>query len=302
MSERYDEVVPERDYPMSGAPTGPVGGTYHGLEGTEVIVAPAATVDEQSFGSGEPDSTADLAKDQAGAVGQQAKESGQQVASTAKEQAKSVVSEAGSQASNLLDQARSEASAQASTQQDRLASWLHSVAEELHTMVEGNASGASSGPAAGFVTDLASQASHRTRGLASWLERRDPSAVVDEVSSFARRRPGAFLALAAGVGLLAGRLTRGLSASSSSSSGPASDTRAPVGQGGPTAPVQPSHLTGSAYGTAPLPSRSFQEDIAGAPVTHVDPWSAPGELGDADDLSARQTAGGLHYGQRPEGV
>ena len=298
MSERYDEVVPERDLPMSGAPTGPVGGTY-GSERAEVIVVPTAMIDEPAeFGSVEPASTTDVAKDQAGAIGQQAKETGQQVASTAKDQAKSVASEAGSQASNLLDQARSEAASQASAQQDRLASWLHSVAEELHTMVEGNASGASSGPQAGFVTDLASQASHRTRGLASWLEQRDPSAVVDEVSSFARRRPGAFLALAAGVGLLAGRLTRGLSAGSSSQSKPASGTVTTPREVGYAAP---SHLTGSAPGSAPVPARSFQEDIAGAPVTQGDPWSAPGELGDDDDLST-QTAGGMRYGQRPEGV
>jgi hypothetical protein len=34
------------------------------------------------------------------------------------------------------------------------------------------------------------------------------------MQSFARRRPGVFLALAAGAGLMAGRLTRGMKAAS----------------------------------------------------------------------------------------
>ncbi len=42
--------------------------------------------------------------------------------------------------------------------------------------------------------------------------RGDPASLLDEAKSFARQRPGAFLLLAAGAGVLAGRLTRGLSA------------------------------------------------------------------------------------------
>jgi hypothetical protein len=46
---------------------------------------------------------------------------------------------------------------------------------------------------------------------------------VDEVQSFARRRPGVFLALAAAAGLVAGRLTRGIKAASSDGPAPAGD-------------------------------------------------------------------------------
>jgi hypothetical protein len=45
--------------------------------------------------------------------------------------------------------------------------------------------------------------------------------VVDEVESFARRRPGVFLALAAGTRLIAGRLIRGMKAASSDDQEPA---------------------------------------------------------------------------------
>ena len=67
-------------------------------------------------------------------------------------------------------------------------------------------------------TTLADQAADRVQSVAGWLEQRQPGEVLDEVRDFARRRPGTFLAAAAVVGLIGGRLTRGLTASSSTSS------------------------------------------------------------------------------------
>ena len=46
----------------------------------------------------------------------------------------------------------------------------------------------------GMATDLAQQASERTNAVASWLEEREPGHVVDEITRFARQRPGTFLA------------------------------------------------------------------------------------------------------------
>ena len=62
----------------------------------------------------------------------------------------------------------------------------------------------------GMAADVAQQAASRVRDAGQWLETREPGQVVNEVQSFARRRPAVFLALAAGAGLVAGRLTRGL--------------------------------------------------------------------------------------------
>ncbi len=64
----------------------------------------------------------------------------------------------------------------------------------------------------GVASDLARQAADRTGSVAGWLEGREPAAILDDLTSFARRKPGAFLAIAAGLGLVAGRLTRGLAA------------------------------------------------------------------------------------------
>ena len=64
----------------------------------------------------------------------------------------------------------------------------------------------------GPATDLARQAADKAHQAAGWLADRDPGSLLDEVRSFARRKPGTYLAIALGAGVLAGRLTRGLTA------------------------------------------------------------------------------------------
>src|SRR4029450_3262969 len=103
------------------------------------------------------------------------------------------------QVKELVQQTRSELTEQAATQQKRLASGLRSLSKELSAMAHG--AGRS-----GMATDLVQQAGERTNAVASWLEDREPGHVVDEVTRFARQRPGAFLAAAAGAGFLIGRL------------------------------------------------------------------------------------------------
>jgi hypothetical protein len=61
------------------------------------------------------------------------------------------------------------------------------------------------------------QASQRTDSAATWLEGRDASEILEDVKAYARRKPGTFLAFAAGAGLVVGRLTRGLTGNKSSS-------------------------------------------------------------------------------------
>lgn len=62
----------------------------------------------------------------------------------------------------------------------------------------------------GMGTDLAREVSQRTDAFAQWLEEHEPGDLIAAAKSFARERPGTFLALAAGAGVLAGRLTRGM--------------------------------------------------------------------------------------------
>ena len=155
--------------------------------------------------TGRSGGTGEQAKQQASRVGQDAKESGAHVRDVATDQAAGVAQEAKSQAKGLLETTRSELSDQASQQTGRAASALSSLGDQLQSLVSGD-------PQEGPATDLARQAADRVSGAARWLEGREPADLLEDVQRFARRRPGAFLAIAAGVGLVAGRLTRGVAA------------------------------------------------------------------------------------------
>ena len=77
----------------------------------------------------------------------------------------------------------------------------------------------------GVASDLIRQAADRSESVASWLDNRDPGSLLDEVKSFARQRPGTFLLVAAGAGMLAGRLGRSLQAGAPRHAGPATGHR-----------------------------------------------------------------------------
>jgi|SRR5690554_953168 len=120
---------------------------------------------------------------------------------TAAQQAQSVKHEAGTQARRLMDQVGTEVNSQAAEQQKRAASGLHGVGSQLRKMAD-------SSDEQGVAVDLVSQVASRVDGAASWLDQRDPDSLLEEVKSFARTRPGLFIALAAGAGIVAGRLTK----------------------------------------------------------------------------------------------
>ncbi|MHA7209155.1 hypothetical protein [Arthrobacter sp. MDT1-65] len=158
--------------------------------------------------SGSGDSKKSVAKDQAKQVGQDGKEAAKNVAGTAASEAKTVAAEAGTQAKNLLGTVTSEVKSQAGTQQQKLTEGIRSISDELKSMAEKSDNH--------MVSSLVQQASQRTGTAAGWLEGRDASDILEDVKAFARRKPGTFLAIAAGSGLVVGRLTRGLTGNPSS--------------------------------------------------------------------------------------
>jgi hypothetical protein len=178
------------------------------------------------------------------------------VAETAKTEAANVASEAKANAKDLLYQARSDLTDQAGAQQQKVASGLRSISDELHAMAR-----ASDQP--GVASDLVQQAAERSSSVAAWLDGRDPGSLLNEVKSFARQRPGTFLLLAAGAGVLAGRLTRSLSAGApESTTGRASGQYDAAGQYGSGGQYDgsggqygagPGGYTSAAGGTVPPP-------------------------------------------------
>lgn len=192
---------------------------------------------EQQDGAG---GVATAAKEQAGQVGQTAAQAGGQVAQTTKEQAANVVGEAKAQARDLIGEARTQVGDQAGQQKGRAVEGLRSLAGELDDMAQ-------QGGQSGIATEVARQVASRAHTLADHLDRHEPADLVDQVRSYARRRPVAFLAGAAVLGVLAGRLTRNLASSDDDS-----------GSAAPQAPT----LTGSGYDTP-----DYREYEAGAATT-----------------------------------
>jgi hypothetical protein len=148
-------------------------------------------------------SARDIARDEAANVGNSAREAGSHVAQSTTDQARQVVSETRAQARDLLGEAKGQVGHQAATQQHKAAQQLRAVADELSEMVL-------KGGQSGLATQVAQEAAERVRGVASWLDRREPGDLLDGVRDFARRHPGQFLVGAAVAGVVAGRLTRGL--------------------------------------------------------------------------------------------
>lgn len=160
-------------------------------------------------GTGNYDATRELgsvevvAKDEARATAEQAKDGAGHIAAVGKDEAMNVAQETGHQAKDLWQQTRNQLLDQSAEQQTRVAEGLRSLSQELSGMARGSEQ-------QGVASDLAQQASQRVGDVAGWLDERDPGSLVTEVKRFARQRPGAFLATAAVLGLVGGRLSRGL--------------------------------------------------------------------------------------------
>lgn len=188
-SSEFGTTSTTGDHPLSSGY--PAGGYVPPVD--DIYRAP--TVDDDP-------STADVAKGQASAVAGGAADAASHVAGVAKEQAGQVTAEATRQVKHLVGQAQSELSSQASSQQERAATGLRSVGDQLSAMAGGSGE-------PGVAADLAKQAADKVHQVAGWLENKEPADLLAEVRSYARRRPGMFLAIALGAGLVAGRLVRG---------------------------------------------------------------------------------------------
>ena len=236
---------------------------------------------------------AETAKNEAAGVARDAAGTAQHVAQTAKSEAAGVASEAASSARDLLDQARSDLTEQAGAQQQKVAEGLRSMAGELQSMADGSEQ-------SGVATDLVRQAAERSSSVASWLDNRTPGSLVDEVKSFARQRPVAFLAIAAGAGFLAGRLNKGLSAGTpdtapappqTAGNHPAGTVTTPETIYPPEPTVQPTHAgTGDA-----APGGAATDPFGGEPTVPAGmPPVSDGQLPGSGTRAGDSLGGGRH--------
>ena len=163
--------------------------------------------------------TATTAKDEAAQVGQVAASAATDVAGTAKQQAGQVAGEAVNQLKSLTDDARNQATQQVSNATEQLSTKVRSLAGEMRDLGQGK------GDANGTVAGLVQQLADRGEQLADQISARGPGGLVQDLRSFAARKPGTFLLGALAAGVATGRLVRGaVDASSSSPTGsPATD-------------------------------------------------------------------------------
>jgi hypothetical protein len=210
-------------------------------------------------GTGNPD-----LKQEAGAAGHR-------VADTAKQEARGVASEAKYQVRNLADRVGSEVRSQASTQQHRAAGGIRDVGSQFSEMA------ATSGRS-GVARDLVETVGSRADSVAAWLDQREPQDLLDEVKRFARRRPGVFLAIAAGAGVVIGRLTRSLASSGDEGTSTGGGATGRPLTGTPTDPYATDGYTGTegytgTYGTGA--TGAVTGSGAHAADTTTDPYVEP---------------------------
>jgi hypothetical protein len=198
--------------------------------------------EDPALGSSQDGSTTDVAKEQAGRVGQTAKSATADVAQTTKEQAQNVVGEAKQQARDLVGEARTQAKDQAGAQKSRAVQGLRSLGDEIDQMAQ-------QGGQSGMATEVARQVSARTRDLADYIDRHEPADLLEEVRSYARRRPVVFLTGAALAGVLAGRLTRNLASKEDSSKQLSGGSRQGLYGGSPQALPAGEESYGTSYQT-----------------------------------------------------
>lgn len=121
------------------------------------------------------------------------------VAGTAKDQTRRVAEEATARAREVGGTIRDRVSGEADSLARRTAHGIREWSDELESMAEGRTS-----PTARVVGEVAA----RGRSAADYVEDHGMRGLVDQVQSFARRRPGLFLAGAAAAGFAVARLAK----------------------------------------------------------------------------------------------
>jgi len=189
----------------SNYPDNPTLGSLGGEAGSSAVGA------QETGAKGQAKQAAGTAADQAKQTAGTAADQGRQVADVAQGEAKKVASEASTQVRGLLHETTTQLEDQGRTQRDRLVELLRSLGDDLDTM----ASSADNT----MASNLAHEVADRSRGLSRQLDGREPRELLEDVRSFARRKPGVFLAGSLVAGVIAGRLARGAKDAGSSSSG-----------------------------------------------------------------------------------
>ncbi len=157
----------------------------------------------------EAQAVASTAQEQGRHVARVAARQGREVRATAKEQVERVRGEVVEQGRTVLAEARGQVETQAHDQTRQVAERLARVGDEARALAEGRPDDAQTvRPYVTNAADALYDAADRVYTLASDIDERGLTAVLDDLQAFARRRPGAFLLGAAVAGFAVGRTVR----------------------------------------------------------------------------------------------
>ncbi|MBA2337953.1 MAG: hypothetical protein H0V96_09390 [Acidimicrobiia bacterium] len=159
-------------------------------------------VDSVDTGESTPTRVAETAGAEASNVASTAVDGARDVADEVTTQAKAVAGEAKDQLASLVSQGRQEVRQQAEQRTAQFVGQLRSLSEQVTALAEGRPD------TGGSLVGYLNEAQNRIRGLASRLEQGGPQGLVDDVTRFARRRPGVFLTGAVAAGFVVGRALR----------------------------------------------------------------------------------------------
>lgn len=197
MADPYDSAA------GNAAKAADVGGLARDRAAETASLAADQAADVAGHASAQAGDVASHAANEASLVRDTAAEAGGQVLDTAKESASEVIEEAREHGRRLIGESVDELKTQAANGQQKLAEIVRSLTDELQSMV-------SAGDPQGPVTQLAGSIQDVGDRTANWLQNKGPEQVIDDVRRYAARNPMAFLAAAAGIGLVGSRLVRGL--------------------------------------------------------------------------------------------
>ena len=201
-----------------------------------------------------------------------------EAAATAKEEAATVVHTVKDQVQSIASDVKNEVRLQAEDRAKQAASKLQTLSDQLEALVGGRPQEA--GPFPEYVRE----GQQKVRAFATRLEQRGPQGVIDDAVSFGRRRPGAFLAIAAGLGFAVGRLARaGVFEQTNATSQP-SGSLGNLSQPGGTS-------TGASTGTTSTIS-SARPEAASRPGTTGTSSTSTGQSGSGSPAGREFTGGG----------
>lgn len=136
-----------------------------------------------------------------GEKAEQLKDEGRHLSNEVQERVGQLAHETGDELRHIVDDAKLKARSQADEQAKRAAETLRGLAGQLDSMAKG---AEQKGP----IVSFAHTGAERVERFADHLEQDGLQGVVNDVESFARRRPGLFLAASMGMGMALGRLYR----------------------------------------------------------------------------------------------